>query len=189
MRARRFRECSRVVGEGCVRPPGLAQCFWTHHPCMWGRGSRSWSWNPSAPPSRGRGGIPVSSDSHEIPTLSVQSLVVYCQGKKGTKREERKFHYKLLIKAQASSLPSTFPSLLPSFFLFFFISRVERPRECKQRISQAALFPNPRKNMFSWKLESERSAWPAGASGSDRDVIRAQNQSVGFLWSSEIAAT
>ena len=26
--------------------------------------------------------------------------------------------------------------------------------------------------MFSWKLESERSAWPAGASGSDRDVMR-----------------
>ena len=43
--------------------------------------------------------------------------------------------------------------------------------------------------MFSWKLESERSAWPAGASGSDRDVIRARIQSVGFLRSSEIAAT
>jgi len=136
VRARRFREHSRVVGEGCVRPPGLAQHFWTH-PCMWGRQPRSWSWNPSAPLPRGRGGIPVSSDSHGIPTLSVQRLVVYLlPGEKRKKKgRKRKFHYKLLIKAQASSLPSTFPSLLPSFFLFFFISQVERPRECKQRIS------------------------------------------------------
>ena len=107
------------------------------HPCMWGRQPRSWSWNPSAPLPRGRGGIPVSSDSHGIPTLSVQRLVVYLlPGEKRKKKgRKRKFHYKLLIKAQASSLPSTFPSLLPSFFLFFFISQVERPRECKQRIS------------------------------------------------------
>lgn len=120
--ARRFQERPGVVSEGCVSPSWARSAQRDAPSTAWGQVGEALVLASPCPLPRVGLASPSLLRARGVPTLSVQSLVVYCWGKKKRKKKERENSILNSFDQSTSFLPSFFPpsppSFLPSFHFF-----------------------------------------------------------------------